>query len=341
MTRIGDLFDIRGVLATSILMAVASVAAASPAAGTSLAVRWNEGAADCAATPQPPLQVHRYDERTFILRQSPCADFEANFLYLFVGSRRALLVDTGAVADGERMPLAKTVLGLVPGRGGARLPLLVVHTHGHLDHRAGDLQFQGIPGVQVVGATLDAVREFFGFARWPDGTARLDLGERVVDVLPAPGHHPAHVVFYDERTALVLSGDFLMPGRLLVDDLSAYRASAIRVRDFLRDRAVSHVLGGHIELDEGGAPFAFGSRHHPHERPLELSRDELEALPGALDRFNGFYARHPHFIVVDALHILLAIGTAVALLLALGGWGLVRYRRRRRRRSAVLAKSTS
>src|SRR3546814_10183202 len=67
----------------------------------SLDVQWNAGAADCAATPQAPLQVHVYEAQTFILRQSPCADFEANFLYLLVGSDRALLIDTGAVARSE------------------------------------------------------------------------------------------------------------------------------------------------------------------------------------------------------------------------------------------------
>jgi hydroxyacylglutathione hydrolase len=62
-------------------------------------VCWNKGAPDCTATPQDPLQVHAYDPQTFILRQSPCAHFEANFLYLLVGSDKALLIDTGAVAD--------------------------------------------------------------------------------------------------------------------------------------------------------------------------------------------------------------------------------------------------
>lgn len=46
----------------------------------SLDVHWNEGAKDCTATPQPPLQVQMYEPQTFILRQSPCANFEANFL---------------------------------------------------------------------------------------------------------------------------------------------------------------------------------------------------------------------------------------------------------------------
>jgi hypothetical protein len=78
----------------------------------SLDVHWNEGASDCKATPQEPLQVHRYESQTFILRQSPCADFEANFIYLLIGSEKALLIDTGAVADSKAMPLAKTILEL-------------------------------------------------------------------------------------------------------------------------------------------------------------------------------------------------------------------------------------
>lgn len=103
-----------------------------------LAVRWKEGAQDCAASPQLPLQVHRHDESTVILRQNPCASFEANFLYLLIGQERALLIDSGAIADPAWMPLAATVMELLPRRDGAKLPLLVAHTHSHRDHREGD-----------------------------------------------------------------------------------------------------------------------------------------------------------------------------------------------------------
>jgi hypothetical protein len=39
-------------------------------------------------------------------------------------------------------------------------------------------------------------------------------------------------MFYDNRTALVFSGDFLMPGRLLVDDAAAFHQRAMRLIDF-------------------------------------------------------------------------------------------------------------
>ena len=113
-------------------------------------MHWNEGAKDCTATPQDALQVHTYEPQTFILRQSPCASFEANFLYLLVGSDKALLIDTGAVADPKEMPLGKTILELLPGNDDKKLPLLVAHTHRHLDHRAGDPQFASLPSVQIV-----------------------------------------------------------------------------------------------------------------------------------------------------------------------------------------------
>jgi hydroxyacylglutathione hydrolase len=92
----------------SIFLLEATLAWSQPVPG-SLDVHWNEDASDCNATPQEPLQVHQYEPQTFILRQSSCANFEANFIYLLVGSDKALLIDTGAVADPKAMPLAKTI----------------------------------------------------------------------------------------------------------------------------------------------------------------------------------------------------------------------------------------
>ncbi len=59
---------------------MASTAVFSQVIPGSLDVHWNEGAKDCVATPQPPAQVHAYESKTYIPRQSPCSDFEANFL---------------------------------------------------------------------------------------------------------------------------------------------------------------------------------------------------------------------------------------------------------------------
>lgn len=297
----------------------------------SMDVQWSEGAPDCAATPQDPLQVHAYEPQTFILRQSLCANFEGNFIYLLIGFNKALLIDTGAVPDPEQMPLAKTVLELLPDQDGSKIPLVVARSHGHRDHRAGDSQFASLPSVQVVPVELEGMQSFFGFEEWPDSVAQLDLGGRTVYVIPAPGHHPSHLVFYDSKTELLFSGDFLLPGRLLIDDAAAYYESAIRIVDFLKNHPVAHVLGGHIELDADGQLYPHGSQYHPNERRLELAEEDLLALPAALADFDGFYARHANFTLSNPIYNLLALVVTVVVILALIVWGLMWFIRRRRR----------
>jgi hypothetical protein len=129
-------------------------------------VQWNIGAEDCAASPQPPLQVHSYEPTTFILRQSPCADFEANFIYLLIGADKALLIDTGAVADSKAMPLAKTIMELLPDKDGKKL-------HSWWRTRTGIWIIARRPSICVssIGRgrafRFKGVRAFFGFNNCP------------------------------------------------------------------------------------------------------------------------------------------------------------------------------
>jgi hydroxyacylglutathione hydrolase len=279
-------------------------------------VRWNEGSKDCIKNPQPPVQVHRYNAETFILRESLCATYEAPFIYLLIGKTKALLIDTGAVADAKTMPLAQTVISLL-ANGGSRLPLMVVHTHGHLDHRSGDDQFRALPDVEIVPTDLESVKSRLGVADWPNGIGHIDLGDRVIDVIPAPGHYPSHVAYYDRQTGLFFSGDFLLPGRLLIEDTNADLASARRVAKFVEERPVTYVLGAHIELDESGKIF-LGTRYHPNERSLQLIKQDLLALPGIVSGFNGFYAKRGVYVLMNQNRILILLGVgAVVLLVAI------------------------
>ncbi|MGI8956848.1 MAG: MBL fold metallo-hydrolase [Chthoniobacterales bacterium] len=296
----------------------------------SMDVHWQPGAKDCSATPEKPLQIHAYNSQTFILRQSLCADLEGNLIYLLFGSERALLIDTGAVADPQKMPLARQVLELIPAKGNGKLPLLVVHTHSHLDHRAGDPQFQSLPGVEVVPPEENAMRQRLRFTDWPNDVVQLNLGDRTVDVIPTPGHHPSHIALYDRQTGLLFSGDFLLPGRLVINDLAADRKSARRVVEFFLTRPLTHILGAHIELDAEGNAYGMGSHYHPNEHRLELSKQDLFALPTALDHFNGFYAKYPAYILSNPIHNLAAIGVATLALIVLLVWVVRKWRQRRR-----------
>jgi hydroxyacylglutathione hydrolase len=321
-------------LALFALLFLAGAGRSAELAPGSWEVHWDPGAKVCPSDrAADPIQVHRYNAQTFVLREKLCATWEAPFIYLLIGATQALLIDTGDITDQTLMPLEPVVMSLLPGAAGAKLPLIVVHSHGHLDHRAGDPQFEHVPGARVVPSDLAHVREYFGFSDWPKSAAQVDLGDRIVDVLPAPGHHPAQLVIYDRNTGLVFSGDFLLPGRLLVDDLRAYQASALRVADFLKDRPVSFVLGGHIEKDRAGKLFDWQSTEHANEQVLQLRKADIDAFPAALQKFNGFETETGSFVIENPIHILMGLAAAVLLVLTLVG--ILTYRFIRRRKAAL------
>lgn len=305
----------------------------------SMDVRWDEGAADCAKSSRPPLQVHAYNAQTYILRENLCATFEAPFMYLLIGKTRALLIDTGDVADAAKMPLAETVLKLLPGDGSVKLPLLVVHTHRHLDHRAGDVQFVHLPNVEVVGFDIGSVKQYYKFSDWPNGTVQIDLGERTVDVMPTPGHNETEVTFYDRNTGLLFTGDFLLPARFLIDDAKAEVASAERLAAFVKDRPVAHVLGGHIEMNAKGELYDWESPYHPNERALQMTKEDVLALPGIVRGFNGFYTKTGTFVMMDSIRILIVFAVVVLALLVCLIVFTVRYFRRRRARKRAAVQS--
>lgn len=303
----------------------------------SMDVHWDEGASDCRNSPRPPLQVHAYNPQTFILRENLCSTFEAPFMYLLIGSSKAMLIDTGDVADPKQMPLAETVLHLLQHSDSGTLPLLVVHSHRHLDHRAGDPQFEHLANVQVVGFDLGSVQNFYGFANRPSGVAEIDLGNRTIDAIPTPGHNETEVSFYDRNTGLFFSGDFMIPGRLMIDDTKADLASAERVAAFVKNRPVSYVLGGHIEKDASGQLFPWESQYHPHERVLQMTKEDLLALPAAIQSFNGFYTDTGRFVLMNSIRLLEVEAAAAVLVLAAIVYLIVWYVRRRRNRRRSLA----
>ena len=150
-----------------------------------------------------------------------------------------------------------------------------------------------------------------------------------MEVIRTPGHDRTHVAFYDDRTGILFSGDFLLPGRLLIQDVAAYRESALRVIDFLKTRPLIHILGGHIELNTAGDAYRFGSRHHPNKRRLELTKADLIALPPALEAFNGFYARHPNYILVNPIRNLMVLAIIAIAVLLFIIWGVRKLLRQR------------
>ena len=244
---------------------------------------WIHGAEPGAASVDPPIQVQWFGTDTVVLRQSMDVDFEAPFLYLFFGSERALLVDTGATADAATFPLRHTIdlllttwLRLHPRDG---YELIVTHSHEHGDHIAGDGQFAGRANTTVVGADLQSVRDFFGFDTDIDAVRTVDLGNRTLEVFPIPGHDVTSLAFFDPATGWLLTGDTVYPGRLYVRDATAWIDSIARLDDFASSRDVSAIMGCHIEMSTtAGVDYPAGSKWQPDEPSLPMSRAQLGEL---------------------------------------------------------------
>lgn len=248
--------------------------------------RWPTGGPRCAESPD--FFIHEYNPDLYILRQSGCSNYEKPFLYLLFGRDRALLIDTGA----EGAPVARTVDSLVQKwlkrNNRASIHLVVAHSHEHGDHTAGDKQFESWPQSELVSPALEAVQSHFGIRDWPNQIVPYDLGGRLVDVIPLPGHARTSVAYYDRQTGILFTGDSLYPGRLYVRDWEAFVRSTKRLVTFTAGKPIAHILGCHIE--NSATPFLdypVGSLIQPDEHRLELGRAHLLELDQALDALAG------------------------------------------------------
>lgn len=280
------LFGALVLLATNRSMeASRSAPLAAPSQGGSLPSSWIHGS-DCST--EPEFQVHAYNEDLYIIRQGKCATFEAPFLYLIFGEDTVMLMDTGAVQQTGIYSAVKSVIDdwlLLKGK--PSIPLIVSHTHGHFDHVAGDAEFTGKPGVQqVVGLTHADMLQFWSFTNYPVDTPTIDLGNRVIDVLGTPGHHPNSVTLYDRNTELLLTGDIVYPGHLFIfaeNQFVDFADSIQRLYKFSLANPIEWVLGCHVETSNSPfRPYAYGTPVHPNEHPLEFKPEILSRVWAAV-----------------------------------------------------------
>ena len=236
--------------------------------------------------------IHEYNPDLFLLRQSGCTNFEKPFLYLLFGRDSAMLVDTGASGADVAGAVDEAIARWSARHSGRAVSLVVVHSHGHGDHIAGDAQLKERANTTLVAPSAAALTTFFGLNAWPESAATFELSGRLIDVIPIPGHEPASIALYDRRTGLLLTGDTLYPGRLYVRDGAAFAASVRRLVAFTRDKPVTHVLGAHVENTR--TPFLDypeGTTYQPAEHVLELGRAHLLELNDALTEMQGVIVR--------------------------------------------------
>jgi glyoxylase-like metal-dependent hydrolase (beta-lactamase superfamily II) len=205
--------------------------------------------------------------------------YEEVISYLIVGSRRALLFDTGlGIADMRKVVTKLTAL-----------PVTVLNSHSHFDHIGDNWQFSDILGVDSAytrqnahGASHEQLREVVlpericgqlppGFhpetyaipAYEPghfvkDGEV-LDLGGRQLEVVLTPGHTPDALCLWDRQNRLLFTGDTVYAGPIFLyvpeTDVAAYQ------------RSVQRLTGLVPQLD-----LLLPSHNFPAEKPEMLTR---------------------------------------------------------------------
>ena len=172
--------------------------------------------------------------------------------YLITGTRKALLFDTGMGISN----IQAVVAGLT------RLPVSLVNSHTHNDHVGDNWRFDDVYGMDTDftrtnarGSKQDAQEELapdeicgslpagfdaksyatkaFHIAHWLHDGDAIDLGERTVKVIGAPGHTPDSIALLDEKNGLLFTGDTFYLGPIYLfrpeTDLDAYVVSVQKV----------------------------------------------------------------------------------------------------------------
>ena len=266
-------------------------------------VKWIKGSADCKTNTDPAIQVLQYNYNTYILRQNKCVNYEAPFMFLFMGDKKALLMDTGATEDATLFPLRAVVdslISIMEAQSHTQLALVVAHTHNHDDHTAGDSQFANRPNTTVINGAAEAVATYFNLVNWPLQSATFNLGNRIVEIIPIPGHELAAIALYDAETRLLLSGDSFYPGRLYIRDWTAFTLSTQRLVNYSQQHRIKYLLGNHIEMsNKPTIDYPTGTKFQPDEHRLPLTVKDLVLLNSTLKKIGDTptYQKLADFII--------------------------------------------
>ena len=180
--------------------------------------------------------VQNIDANTYALGEPRY--YQANYAYLIVGARRALLFDAGS---GTR-----DITGVVTNL--THLPVTVMPSHLHFDHIGGIAPFASVAMIDLPDTRADVTNgkltpsryEYLGMldglappafsvTEWVKAGTTIDLGGRVLQILHVPGHTHSSVALYDATTHQLFAGDFIYPTTLYAflpgASLAEYRAT--------------------------------------------------------------------------------------------------------------------
>jgi len=210
------------------------------------------------------FEVYKVAPQTFAIYEPH--QFEETISYLIVGTKQALLFDTGMGIGNLKALVARLT----------SKPIVVLNSHTHNDHVGDNWQFAYIFGMDTAftrqnakGSRTDAQAELSegqvcgdlpkGFNAekyvtkpWKielfvhDGF-KVNLGHRTVEIIATPGHTPDAISLIDRENGLLFTGDTYYPAPIWLyrpeTNLAAYVASVKKLVALARQ--VKVVLGAH------------------------------------------------------------------------------------------------
>jgi glyoxylase-like metal-dependent hydrolase (beta-lactamase superfamily II) len=219
--------------------------------------------------------------------------------YLFTGRDKALLSDTcNGVLD-----VRKTVNKITAK------PLIVMNTHGHVDHAGGNTQFREIYIHPDDVPMLDKAWQkgqgdmLFGYAKkvYPAINLLLllfklqrfkkyapvthtvsngdtfELGGRTLEVIHFPGHSPGSVMLADKETKTIYAGDAINGGLFLFFEGSPpLKTYARMLRDFSKRTGYDYLRISH---SKDPLPFSFAAYYADFLDRVTLEKSEITDLP--------------------------------------------------------------
>jgi len=223
------------------------------------------------------FEVYRVRSGVFAIYEPH--QYEEVISYLIVGSKRALLFDTG-LGMGD---IRKVVEELTP------LPVTVLNSHTHFDHIGDDWQFSDVLGVDTsftrrnqAGGSHQQLRDAvvperfcgelppgfkaekyaipgFKITRFVKDGEVIDLGDRQLEVLLTPGHTPDALCLLDRKNRLLFTGDTFYAGPIFL------YVPETNVDDYQRSVERLAALTPQVDL-------LLPSHNFPAEKPEMLTR---------------------------------------------------------------------
>ena len=194
-----------------------------------------------------------------------------NYLTLLLGTKKAMLIDTGFGFYNSKKVVEKIT----------DLPLIVVNSHGHLDHTGGNYLYNEIYinkndlktysryekekelMIETMKKRYDKLKKEY---IWPEDfngkeyvskttkkfipmedKVKFDLGDRIVEFNKIPGHTLGQMVAFDYQTRILFSSD------AVASSLWMYYDEGISLMDYcnniekLKKYPIKYILSAHLD----------------------------------------------------------------------------------------------